>query len=305
MAKNLKWQFLRAIDENFKEGMDKHSIKASGAMNHTRIFSYADRSGLIDVSSNFSKWMKENHSDVKLAMNIKTEHIQGYLNEKATTCTKASLEQYVSRFKKLENVINATYGTDRKKAQFGGFVVPAGVENTKIRDVSMSKEDFSKLVQAFENSNSYAKVAIQLGEKLGLRVSEMTKLKGKDIDLKKGEVYIADSKGGRSRLVSIREEDRAYFADLKARTGDERRVCPVQHGSINKAISEKMKEIGIASKYRNTSVHAIRKMYAQKEYDQLRANGKTIKEALGQVSEKLGHSANRTELMKNYVLNIK
>lgn len=305
MAKNIKWQFLNAINENFVEGMDKHSIKAAEEMDGTRIFSYADREGLKDVSGNFCNWMKENHPGIKFVKDIKAEHIQGFLNEKADTCSKATLEQYASKFRKLENIVNATYGTKKSQANYRGFIIPTGVENTKIRSVAMSKEDFKKIEQAFENSTSKAKVALQLGEKLGLRVSEITKLQGRDIDLKNGKIHVIDGKGGRDRKVPIRAEDRAYFADLKARTGDRERICPMQHNSVNRAINRKMKDLGIASKYRDTSIHAIRKMYAQTEFERFRAEGKTINEALGEVSEQLGHSKDRKELMQQYVLRIK
>lgn len=303
MPRNIKYQFLNAIDSTFKEGMDKHSIKGNGGTDGTKVYSYADREGLKDVSGNFSNWMKENHSDVKLVINIKSEHIQGFLNEKAKTCTYATLEQYAAKFKKLEKIVNKTYG--RGKADYQGFVIPPGVENTKIRDIAMSKEDFKKLEEAFEKSNSYAKTAIQLGEKLGLRVSEVSKLQGRDIDLMKQEVRIINSKGKRNREVPIRPEDRAYFAALKAKTGDMERICPIQKESINKAINRKLKEMGIKEKYKHTSEHAIRKMYAQKEYDRLRAEGKSIQEAMNEVSKLLGHGENRNHLMRQYILNIK
>lgn len=303
MSRNIKYQFLNAIDANFKEGMDKHSIKGNGGTDGTKVFSYADREGLKDVSGNFANWMKENHSEIKLAVDIKSEHIQGFLNEKAKTCSYATLEQYASRFNKLEKIVNKVYG--KGKAEYQGFIIPAGVENTKIRDVAMSKEDFDKLSQAFEKSASHAKVAIQLGEKLGLRVSEMTKLQGRDINLEEQKVLIKDSKGRRDRKVSIRPEDKAYFAALKAKTGDMERVCPVHAGSVNRAIHRQLKELGIEAKYKDTSVHAIRKMYAQKEYDRFRAEGKSIQESMSKVSELLGHGEKRNHLMRQYILNIK
>ena len=58
IARNLKYQFLTAINQHFKAGMDKHSVKHAGEMNGTRIFSYADRSNLVDLASGFSEYMK-------------------------------------------------------------------------------------------------------------------------------------------------------------------------------------------------------------------------------------------------------
>lgn len=302
MARNLKYQFLNAINNNFKEGQDKHSIKSSGQMNNTRIFSYSDRENLKDVASNFANYMKENHSEIKMVKDVQAEHIQSFLNLKAETCSQKTVEQYASKFNKLENIVNSTYGTN---ATYKGFVVPATVEQTKIRDVAMSKNDFEKLQNGFSNSSSSAKVAIELSAKCGLRVSETVKLQGRDIDLNKNIVHVADGKGGRDRDINIRPEDKQYFADLKANTGDYERVCPIQSDSVNKAVQRCMERVGIADKYKDTSIHAIRKMYAQEQYDRYREQGLEINQALGQVSVDLGHSENRLELMKEYVLDIK
>lgn len=301
MGRNLKYQFLNAINSNFKEGMDKHSIKATGEMNNTRIFSYADRKNLIDVASNFSNYMKTNYSEVKQVKDVKADHIQSFLNSKANSCSNATLKQYESKFNKLENVVNNTYNIN---ANYKGFVVPASTENTKIRNSAMSREDFNKLQQSFSNSNSSAKTAIELTSRAGLRVSECTKLQGRDIDLNKGTIHVVDGKGGRDRDVTIREEDKQYFANLKAQHGDYERICPVQSDSINKAIRRQMERLEMQNKYTDTSIHCVRKMYAQEQYDHYREQGMEINQALGAVSVDLGHSENRLELMKSYVLNI-
>lgn len=301
MGRNLKYQFLNAINNNFKEGMDKHSIKANNQMNNTRIFSYADRKNLIDVASNFSNFMKSNFSEVKQVKDVKAEHIQSFLNEKSKSCSNATLKQYESKFNKLENVVNNTYNIN---ANYRGFVTPTSLENTKIRNSSMSIEDFNKLQQSFSNSNSSAKTAIELTSRAGLRVSECTKIQGRDIDLQKGTIHVQDGKGGRDRDITIREEDKQYFADLKAQYSDTERICPVKSDSINKAIQREMEKLDMKDKYADTSIHCIRKMYAQEQYDRYRDAGYEIKESLGKVSIDLGHSENRLELMKSYVLNI-
>lgn len=301
MGRNLKYQFLNAINSNFKEGMDKHSIKANGEMNNTRIFSYSDRKNLIDVASNFSNFMKTNYSEVKQVKDVKADHIQSFLNSKANSCSNATLKQYESKFNKLENVVNNTYNIN---ANYKGFVVPASTENTKIRNSSMSREDFNKLQQSFSNSNSSAKIAIELTSRAGLRVSECTKLQGRDIDLNKGTIHVVDGKGGRDRDVTIREEDKQYFANLKAQYGDTERICPVQSDSINKAIRREMERLEMQDKYTDTSIHCVRKMYAQDEYDRLREKGNSISDSLKEVSVLLGHGEDRMELMKQYILNI-
>lgn len=301
MGRNLKYQFLHAIDKNFSEGMDKHSIKADGKMNGTRIFSYADRKNLIDTASNFSNFMKNMHPEVKQVKDIKSEHIQSFLNSKSATCSTATLKQYESKFNKLEKVVNNTYNCN---ANYRGFSTPNGANATKIRNSAMSKADFKRLESSFSNSNSSAKVAIQLTARAGLRVSECVKLQGRDINLQKGTIHVADGKGGRDRDIQMRPEDKQFWTDLKAQYNDYERLCPVKEDSINKAISREMEKLELKDKYEDTSIHAIRKMYAQEQFDRYRDEGMEIREALGAVSVDLGHGANRIELMKEYVLNI-
>ena len=301
MGRNLKYQFLNAINNCFKEGMDKHSIKASGQMDGTRIFSYADRKNLVDTASNFSNYLKSNYPDVKMLKDIKPEHVQSFLNSKSGSCSDATLKQYQNKFNKLQNVVNNTYNIN---VNFKGAIAPHGSNATKIRNSSMSKIDFKKLENSFSNSKSSAKTAIQITAKAGLRVGECVKLKGKDINIQGGTVHVHGGKGGRDRDVKIRPEDKKFWSDLKASVRANERICPVNKDSINKAIRREMEKLDIQDKYRDTGIHCIRKMYAQQQFDHYREQGMEIKEALGQVSEDLGHSDTRIELMKEYVLNI-
>lgn len=109
IARNLKYQFLTAINQHFKEGMDKHSMKHAAEMNGTRIFSYADRSNLVDLAAGFSEYMKQAHPQIKEVRHITTDHVQGFLAAKSSTVTQATLSQYGSRFAKLERLVNDSY----------------------------------------------------------------------------------------------------------------------------------------------------------------------------------------------------
>lgn len=299
MGRNLKYQFNFCITQNFKEGMDKHSIKAQGIKNDGKIFSYADRKNLIDVASNFSNYMKENHKEIKLIKDIKSNHVQEFLNSKAKTCSYTTLEQYISKFNKLKIVAENTYKCD---LNFNKKLVMPEKEKEKKRNTAMNRNDFNKLENYYKDSSSTGKTAIQLSSKLGLRVSECTKLQGRDIDLEKNIVRIIDSKGKRNRDVPIRNEDREYFSELKVKLADRERACPVRPDSIHSSLNKAMNALDIKKEYSCTSVHAIRKMYAQEEYDKRIQQGMERKEALDEVSELLGHGKDRMELMKEYVL---
>lgn len=302
MGRNLKYQFKYCIDNNFKEGMDKHSLKKTVGLGTSKIFSYADRKNCLDVASNFANFMKEHYSFVKKVKDVKAEHIQAFLNSKAKDCSKKTLEQYASKFSKLAKCVNNTYNTN---VSYSGFTIPISKENTKkIRDIAMSEEDFRKLENYFKDKKTSAKIAIQLAKKLGLRASECAKAQSRDIDLKNKTFYVADSKGKRSRYVKINNEDIEYFKSLKAEYSDFERLCAVQVDSINKSLRRALEALNLASKYTDTSIHAIRKLYAQTEFDTLREEGHTIKNSWAEVSEQLGHGRDRVNLMKAYVLNI-
>lgn len=300
-SRNLKYQFLYAINSNFTEGANKHSLKKDGKMNHTRIYSYSDREQLKNLSAALANWMKIEHPEIRMVKEIKADHIQEYLNEKALTCSDATLTTYASLIGKLENIVNVTYGI---KTRYRGFQTPKSASPGKIRNKSMSSEDLEKIEQTSRNSRSSGKLGVQLSDKLGLRACEIVKLKGMDIKLDKGIVHIHESKGKRSRDIPIRKEDEEYFAALKRAYSDNERICPIQKDSLQKAVRRFLEYSGLSESYPKTGIHAIRKKYAQEEYDKCRKLGLEIKESLDKVSELLGHGEDRDTLIKEYVLNV-
>lgn len=298
--RNLKYQFLHAIDSNFKEKMDKHADKRNGIRNTGKVYSYSDRKNLVDLSANFSNWMKSNYPNVTMIKNINSNHIQEFLNSKSETCSNTTLKIYVSHFQKLEKQINNTYNT---KLHFNVTAPIGRNEGQKIRTASMSYADYIKLEGSYSNPYSNGRIAINLAAKAGLRVSEISKLKGSDIDLQKKCLHIIDSKGKRSRDVPIAQKDVSYFSELKEIVGSNR-CCPIQSESILKSVNRHMNSCGIKENYQETAIHSIRKMYAQERFDELRAEGNSISKAWSQVSVALGHGADRTSLMKTYISNI-
>ena len=283
--------------------MDKHSIKKSGQRDGTRVFSYADRKNLIDVSSNFANFMRKSHPEVKQVRQIKSSHVQSFLNEKAKNCSTKTIQQYQSKFSKLEKLINSTYRSS--KTSFSkGIIVPQGKE--KQRSLEMKRNHYNKLITNISHSRSQAVPAIQLAGRFGLRVSETVNLKGKDIQLAKNTLHIHESKGGRSRDILItKEADRAFLEALKSQYGDNQRIVPIKEDSVNRFLQRELGKIGLGQyQAHGTGIHAIRKMYAQERYDEFRQKGLSIQTSLDKTSELLGHGDNRNELMREYVLNI-
>ncbi|OBY12502.1 tyrosine-type recombinase/integrase [Clostridium paraputrificum] len=302
MGRNLKHQFINAINKNFKECMDKHSAKHSDGIGTEKIYSYADRKNLLDVACNFANYMKHEHSEIRMVKDIKEEHIQGFFNEKAKECSYLTLEQYRSRFNKLEKLVKNTYHVEVNYSR--GYDIPITREQTeKLRSISMSKQEYSQLSGCIEASRSAAVPGIHLSARFGLRVSEISKLQGRDIDLERNVIRIIGSKGGRDREIPIRSHERSFCEEIKREVREHERVVPLRSNSINTFLQRSLEKCGLREKYSSakTGIHSIRKMAAQNHYDECRANGMSIREAKQDTSQWLGHGKDRLELMNEYI----
>lgn len=313
MARNLKYQFKYAIEQSCKFGADRHSMERNPAENGTceaTTFSYADRKNLLDVSANFSNWMRENHPEIKELKDINSNHVQGFLDNKAQTCTSSTINQYQSKFSKLENLVNNTY--TKANVNYSNTVAPAASNNTeKLRSKTMTSSDYNKLKNYMSNNcrSENGVKALQLGYCAGLRVSEIAKLQQRDIKINSdgtATVRVVGGKGGRDREVHITNKESVQtlsnIRDSVANSTD--RVVPIQKDSINKAINRAMDKCNMQEyKDHKTCVHSLRKAFAQQEYDRYKEEGMEPKQAWDCVSEQLGHGHNRYDLYKTYIEN--
>jgi site-specific recombinase XerD len=289
--RNLKYQFNNIINNNFKEGMNKHSIKQTGKTG-SEVFSYSQRSNLLDVSSNFSNYMKETHPEIKQLKDINSNHVQEFLNNKKATCSQATLDNYRQSFNKLERLANSTYKTD---VNWHDTASPTSLKNGggKLRSDALSSENYNTLLKNSTNQNF--KNALKLSQNFGLRASECSKLKYEDISDK--GINVVDSKGGRSRFVpcetSTQKEVLSEFLDKSGR------VCDCQTSSLQQAFNREKQKNGIES---SSDFHACRKAYATQKFKEFREEGQEVEEALNNVSARLGHGENRQKLMRAYIV---
>ncbi|WP_195973103.1 tyrosine-type recombinase/integrase [Clostridium thermobutyricum] len=299
--RSMRQQLINAIDKNFKPGMDKHSIKNEVGSNNTRIYSYSDRRNLVKFTSNFSNWIKENHGEVRLATQIKSEHVQEFLNLKAKTCSKATIEQYVSKSNKMQNLINATYNSHNKL----NLTIPDTGKDI-YRNKQMTLEHY-KILQ--KNMSGNGLKALECAKNFGLRVDEISNLRKGDINLDKKIVRVINGKGGRDRDVYLKTKEQLGVAIklYNSRLALTERVVPIKSDSINRALNRAMQKIKLKDEYEKTGIHSIRKLYAQQEYDRCRNKGMSIEKARAVVSKQLGHSEERGKddnLIKRYIQNL-
>lgn len=286
--RNLKYQFKNIIDNAFREGMDKHSLKAQGKDN-SKIFSYADRKNLIDLSANFSNFMRTQHPEVKLLKEVTSIHVQEFLNSK-TDCSQTTLNQYQSHFRKLEVLTKNTYKVD---VDFHSAITPRSTKNGggKIRNMMCTDEQYKKLLQT---TNHNLKNALLLSKHFGCRASEISKIKFSD--LVENGVRIIDSKGKRSRFVLAENEQQKRVLQQLKEQGAHGRVCPIQTNSLQQAFNRECKKQGLC--FQNGAFHTLRKNYATSKYQEYRSQGLSVQQALDRVSNQLGHNHGRNDLLK-------
>lgn len=300
--RSLQQQFKYAIDSNIKIG---HSKKNEGR--ESGLYSIDRIENLRDFSKQFSNYIKQNYPDVRLVKEITNEHIQSFLNDNASKWTERTANEYITNFKKLDDLLQKTYHTQEITKD---LIVPVA-NKTVTRDVAMSKEDLQKLRNSYaaRDSKSAGRDAIEISYRLGLRAKEIARLNTKNIDIENKMVYVREgAKNGKYRDVPIRDKDLSYFKDLKDRSG-EGYIFNVQEDSLNRSIRNELKRIGLNDKYDNTTIHSIRKLYATERMEELR--GPVAQDPLVSAEERkcweivqqeLGHGNNlRMALYNTYI----
>lgn len=307
MSKSIKHQLIHAIESNFKAKQDKHAMKRGGYERQSTIFSYSDRKNLMDTAAGFANWLKEQPDPPRRLYEITAQHVQAYLNAHAKAWTAATFKTRLSHLRKLETLAGATY-PNSQIAFTEGVVLPATATSPK-RTVQVTEGDYGRLLAFSAQSKSQARHAVFLAGSCGLRVGECAKLKGSDITIAPdgtATVRVVDSKGKRSRTITLNNPDTASRLANLCREYGTSRVCPVQSKSLNAYLRRAFAELGMTEyTKRKTGYHALRKLAAQRHYDACRDRGLSVKEALSETSVFLGHGRNRDELMKHYVLDIK
>ena len=297
--KNLKHQMLHSIDNAFCPGVKKRDLTPGEREQKTMIMSHQYKHNIRDTACDFARYAKEEFG-IKMARDLRPEHAQAFLDSKAKHCSPTTLDQYRSRLSTLGDILSDNYGyainlTTQRSAE--------PPEAQKMRSIAMDRSHYDKLME--HGNECQSKMAIQVAEAFGLRVSELSKLTLGDI--KEDVLHIHQSKGGRDRDIEIRTDHQrevleAVQAYSKAEAYNDR-LFTVQPDSINKYLHTTLTRLGI-NEYdeHNTGIHSVRKMYATERYDELREAGVSHKEAWGDVSEELGHGRDREDLFRVYVV---
>ena len=111
MPNNLQYQFKTAVDHGFKEGMDKHAIKAElGRKMADKVFSYKTRKALVQTGAQFANYIKRNYPQIKYIKDIQSEHVEAFLKDAICRgCSNITVQQYKTRLDKLALLAERKY----------------------------------------------------------------------------------------------------------------------------------------------------------------------------------------------------
>lgn len=217
----------------------------------------------------------------------------------------------MTKIKYLEEQAKKVFGRDNVNFYNKDYEKPKTKEST--RNVAFSKDDLNRLKESMKNSRSFAKEAVEITARCGLRIDEVAHLKREDINLSEKTIFVdrEGAKNGKARVVPIRDKDMNYFKELLEKYPERGYFTKTDAKSISKSIRRYMDKtqdregVLLSKKYEKTTDHAIRKLYATERMKELRgneplSNNKEEMKNWNIVSKELGHGEGRKNLYNTY-----
>lgn len=318
MPHNIKYQLCQAVSRNFREGIDKHSLQKQGKIGDGLIKSYRSRDNIIDTAKQFGRWEMSRHPEIRMARDIPTEHYNEWLQEKALSGSwgRDTVVSQTSQVRTLVGAVQRTYGRSQARTEdIHDYRRDVPDRDGRVRDKAVERADCERLLRYAEERAGRSQTlsrAVQLSYSAGLRAGAMATLRGRDIEIERDRaiIHIHGDKNGRNYDVYCHDKKGIeYLSRIKTDVGDGllfkgRDGKPMRPQSIDKSVRRAFKSIGLDDKYADTTVHALRKEWAQREYDRYRNDGHTMQESKEWISIQLGHNDTRAEdtrLLARYV----
>lgn len=307
---NLKYQFFTAIEDAFSGphggyGADKHSIKGTANNHHDKIYSFAARNNLIDTAGNFCTFMKEKYPEIKMLRDINVTHINHYLESK-TNVSQLTLNQLASRINSLERISNKHYHQS-VNWHTGRQIPDASILSRRAGACFTNAQKEMLLAYLDSKKDCSGKNGVLIASNFGLRSSEITNLKVKDIY--NDHIHIHAGKGGRNRDIAITPEQHSFLKNIAKGLNPNDRIIPIRPMGVSGYLRACCKTLSLSEPSFNkilvakSSIHAMRKNYATNLYNSEIASGKDHRKAMEIVMNNLGHSADREPLFQTYCCN--
>jgi integrase/recombinase XerD len=269
-----------------------------------------------EAGARFVKWVQPVYKIKKLA-NLQDKHLIAYAEHlKNSGCTEKYIKNELSALRYIHSITpNTRFGlSDSKKINQA-----AGLGSTRNhRAASINRAWTDEELEKFcacalrHNRPDIEKMA-RLTRALGLRLEEAATLRRHELEnaLRRGEIHLTNTKGGRERFVSLRGDSRAQCEEIIRDVSRGERVFIPENiktheyiKSVKDFVLRHREEIQdqerIYDERRSElSWHGLRHAYAQERYQELREQGKDDREARIEIAHELGHG--RIEITYVYV----
>ena len=280
--RTLKQQLFNAVDSRYKvgKGRSKHQDKKNGEIKHDIIYSKNEMERLKDISSNFSKFVREKHPELwrtQLA-DMPVEIVNEYLKTK-THCSQNTINGYADSIKKIFRCAGAVYKTgDFTEMRYINKPLSDRDKEATLRDIALSREVHNAALNNMsKTSGGY--VGNLLNGILGSRSDETVHIRAKDFNFENGTVYIWKGKNGKPRTLKIPKIDmdkikKEIFNDGNKKFNPNQSVCGCGVDAIQKGLIRALERVDIKNgtnfaeqiKEKKTNQHAGRKMVATEKY---------------------------------------
>lgn len=303
--RSMKQQLTYAVRQSSAIGQSKHADKGlgkNGVRHDGRSYSYASLNGKLDTAKNFAGFMQREFPEVTRAIDIQAKHINAFLQEKAATVNNDTLKTYASNLRNIAKEIGNCYHTDLHIKK-NDIITPV-VDRQPWRTHPMSAPDIQRLHECFKVGSTGDRAMI-LSHATGARAEEICTIRREDIHIKGDTASVTiTGKGGRTREVLVRDAaEIAKLNQIRLQTPQGGRICPIKVQSLHRSVERHMETVGIKDQYKYTSIHAMRKEWAQRTYDNYRQTHSKLK-TIKYVNEQLGHGADRDVLLLGRYCNV-
>lgn len=303
--RSMKQQLTHAVRQSSAIGQSKHADKGlgrKGVRHDGRSYSYAALNGRLDTAKNFAGFLQREYPEIKRAVDIKAEHVNAFLTEKAATVNNDTLKTYASNLRSIVKEIGNCYHTDLHIKK-NDIVTPI-VDREPWRTCPMEASDIKRLHESFKPGSTGDRAMI-LSHATGARAEEICTIKREDIHIKGDTASVTiTGKGGRTREVHVEDvREIAKLNEIRLQTPPGGRICPIKVDSLHRNVERHMKAIEIKDRYKYTSIHAMRKEWAQRTYDKYRQNHSKL-ETIKYVNVQLGHGADRDVVLLGRYCNV-
>ena len=229
----------------------------------------------------------------------------GFVNKSAREVTSEDIKNYLLFLRakgytntSLNNVISALkfyYGQILKRRLFQGLKRP---KKESYLPAVLSRNEIQRLLDVTSNPKHRLLLALSYGA--GLRVSEVVRLKVKNLDFDQGLIYVRQAKGSKDRLSLLPEAIKKTLRQVVAsKSADDHLFISQRGGSLTTRTAQKIFEQALAKSGINkeASFHSLRHSFAT----HLLERNTDIR----YVQELLGHQSIKTTQRYTHVTNLR